>query len=286
VSNLSQLIGQIESGNNPNAPLTDYAGNVSANAQFQQSQAYINQYGAGAAGIDNQAQQLLNNNSSATLGDFYSAYNHGSVLPWASYSARFPLQANNFLTNAQAAGYDQNTPLSQLVGGGAAGGSTASGTGDYVSINPDNGNFDDITGIPVAGVNAPGASTFPNDPATAVSSGDLSSLMGGASSSSTLPSDPATAVSSGDLSSLMGGGGLPVNLTDETQLPQDVKGAGSAIQTGAQNAATGIAGTLASLINSIEQYTTSAFVMFALVVLGVIFISYGLRLFGNRMAAA
>jgi hypothetical protein len=135
MSSLSQLVGQIESGNNPNASLTDYAGNVSVNAQFQQSAPYIAQYGgvAGEPAIANQAAGLLARNPNATLGDFYSAYNHGSVLPFATYSARFPMQANNFLTNAHAAGYNQNTPLSSLVGGGSAGGPLFNGS-SYDSI--------------------------------------------------------------------------------------------------------------------------------------------------------
>ncbi len=54
------------------------------------------------------------------------------------------------------------------------------------------------------------------------------------------------------------------------------------MQTGAQNAAAAVAGTLASTINSIEQYTSSAFVIAALVVVGVIFVAYGLGLFKAR----
>jgi hypothetical protein len=115
VSKLAFLVGQIESGNNPHASLTDYAGNVSYNAQYQQGPAYIKQYGAGAAGIDNQAHQLLQRSPHATLSDFYSEYNHGSVLPWRIYCERFPLQANNFIRNVHALGYTPDTLVATLV---------------------------------------------------------------------------------------------------------------------------------------------------------------------------
>lgn len=139
-SALGQLIGGIESGNNPNASLTDYAGNVSVNAQYQQSAAYVARYGAGEDGVLNQANQLLASNPNATLGDFYTEYNHGSVLPWDTYSSRFPQQANNFLINAQSNGYDQNTPLSNVVGTSGTGqaGVTGAGSGTaFDSLNPE-----------------------------------------------------------------------------------------------------------------------------------------------------
>lgn len=114
-SKLVWLIGEVESNNNPVASLVDYKGNISENAQYQQSCAYILEWGDGAVGIENQANEILRTHSNATIGDFYSAYNHGSILPWSVYSARFPLQAHNFLAKAKAMGYDQTAPLKTLL---------------------------------------------------------------------------------------------------------------------------------------------------------------------------
>lgn len=115
VSKLVWLIGEVESGNNPGASATDYKGNVSENAQYQQSAAYIKTYGAGPAGIENQARRLLTNRYALTIGEFYSAYNHGSVLPWNRYARRFPQQAQNFAGKAKAMGYSPFTLVSELL---------------------------------------------------------------------------------------------------------------------------------------------------------------------------
>lgn len=115
VSKLVWLIGEVESGNNPAASATDYKGNVSTNAQYQQSAAYIKTYGAGPAGIENQARQLLKTHPALTIGEFYSAYNHGSVLPWLTYSHRFTAQAHNFFTKANAMGYTPSAPAVELL---------------------------------------------------------------------------------------------------------------------------------------------------------------------------
>lgn len=115
VSKLVWLIGEVESGNNPSASATDYKGNVSENVQYQQGAAYIKTYGSGPAGIENQARQLLKSKSNLNIGAFYSAYNHGSILPWPTYVKRFPEQARNFLAKAKAMGYNQTTPLASLL---------------------------------------------------------------------------------------------------------------------------------------------------------------------------
>lgn len=265
MSTLSQLIGQIESGNNPNAPLTDYEGNVSVNAQYQQSSGWQAIFGSGASGIDNEASQFLAANPNATLGDFYSAYNHGlgsggtafsTVLPYSQYSSLFPTQANNFSNNATAAGYSPNTPLSSLVGGSNTATSSNDPLGSSLTIDPN------------------GASEFGNaTPALGNDQGTPS--LGGGASTSALPTGSA-------------GSPLPgqQNTGEASIAGQAVQSglgtAGKAVQTGAQNAAAAVAGTLASTINSIEQYTSSAFVIAALVVVGVIFVAYGLGLFKAR----
>lgn len=271
MSLLSNFIGQVESGNNPNASLTDYAGNVSVNAQYQQSAAYIQNYGGvgGAPAIDNQAAGLLQANPNATLGDFYSAYNHGSVLNWGSYSSRYPLQANNFLTNANAQGYDQNTPLSSLTGG-------TSGNSVTFGANPptsqlqqaaDAGVGSDTPDLTDADFNGLSDSDI-------VGASDAAGSGVGSIDASTLAS------------SLGSGAGTPVNITDLPGLDTSLTGASKTVGTDTQQAAGGIAGTAASILNSAEQYTSRAFVVIALVLLGALFIAFGLGMFGKRELAA
>lgn len=97
----------------------------------------------------------------------------------------------------------------------------------------------------------------------------------------------------GSVGTIGAGGGIAVDLTDESGLPSSVSGAGTAAKSGlttagsdVQSAAGGIVGTLASTINSAETYTSRAFVMIALVVMGAIFVAFGLGLFGKRQLAA
>lgn len=291
MSLLSQFVGQIESGNNPNASLVDYAGNTSVNAQYQQSAAYVATYGSGASGIDTQASQLLAQNPNATLGDFYSLYNHGSVLNWGSYSSRFPLQAGNFSSNAAAAGYNQNTPLSTLVGNG----STATSAGDPFQDIGAAGATDEgpITSDPLGSSVTMGSGVAPSSN----SSLDWSDI-GDNTFDQDLASDPAGAgvgsIDAGSLAqSLGGGGGAPVNITDLPGLDTSVSGAGKAVQSGAttvgsniESSAGGIAGTAASIFNAGKGYFSSAVVVIGLIILGLIFVAFGLSMFKHNIAAA
>lgn len=339
-SNLASLVGAIESGNNPNASLTDYAGNVSVNAQYQQSAGWIAQYGAGASGIDNEASQLLAKNPNATLGDFYSAYNHGSVLPWSQYSSSYPQQANNFLSNAKSQGYDQNTPLSQLTGASSTNPNGASGAGltdddlvddnyDYGSLNSGSSTINassadqyslmgagdgSVSGAGV-GYNATsagasglggGQSLFGDTsgdsvtyaPSTAAVDAGIDAEYGGASPSAstgagllgTAGTSPTGAAGGQAIST---GTGQPVNITDLGGLDTSVTGAGKAAQAGAttagtdiQQSASGIAGTAASALNSIEGYASGAVIVIALVLLGLVFVAFGLGMFKHNIIPA
>lgn len=125
-----------------------------------------------------------------------------------------------------------------------------------------------------------GASEFNSAAATGALGNDQGTpnLGGGVSNTS------GQAIPASSTQNLGAGGGQPVNITDLPGLDTTVKGAGSAIQSGAQNAATGLTGTLASAVNSLEDYTNSAFVIFALVVVGAILLAYGLGLFKHGLA--
>jgi hypothetical protein len=170
---LAQIIGQAESGNNPNASLTDYAGNVSANAQYQQSPDYIAAYGAGEGGVNNLATQMLAGAPNATLGDYYAMYNSGGRYTWNGLvnSPAYGINATNLTNSAALYGASPSTPLSSLTGAatvapdGSSGDSlTLNGTGspaggDGNNIAPSGGGMAATTGS--AGTSAvPGASGF------------------------------------------------------------------------------------------------------------------------------
>jgi hypothetical protein len=252
---LAQIIGQEESGNNPNASLIDYAGNSSVNAQFQQSTGYINQFGgvAGEPAILNQANRLLAANPNATLGDFFAQYNSGGSdgnisIPFSHYvpgafAGRANLGANAANLNRSAAmfGQSSSTPLSSLVGPGSgipsnsfAGGLDFSDIGGVPNITDstfDGLTDEDITGGSTANASsADGFSLFGNPSTPAGSSVGVNasasgsglggtSLFGGDSTS-----DAAPALQDSDFD----------GLTDA-----DIVGPGASTATGGINAATG-----------------------------------------------
>lgn len=97
----------------------------------------------------------------------------------------------------------------------------------------------------------------------------------------------------GAVGAVAGAGGAPVDITDLPGLDQSVSGAGKAVQTGAgtigtdvQQAAGGIAGTAASIFNNAQTYFSGAVAVIALVILGLIFVAFGLSMFKHNLAAA
>lgn len=120
------------------------------NPTYGQYSQYVSQYGSGAAGVDNYAQQVLAANPNATLGDFYSGYVGGTGNPantpgLAALQSQYPDAYNNLLANA---GVDANTPLSSLVGPSSLAQDTVTGApldssaglaaGPSSYVNPDN----------------------------------------------------------------------------------------------------------------------------------------------------
>lgn len=86
------------------------------------------------------------------------------------------------------------------------------------------------------------------------------------------------------------GGGIAVDLTDPTNVAinagKDIQAGAGTVGQDVQTSAGGIAGTAASILNSFEAYTSRAFVVAALVLLGALFIAFGLGMFGKREAAS
>jgi hypothetical protein len=110
-------------------------------------------------------------------------------------------------------------------------------------------------------------------------------IVGPTSSAATTAGTSATSAATG----AAGAGGTPINITDLPGADTAIKGAGSSVQSGLSGVATGVtgaanavAGTAASVINSFESFTSNAFVVIALVVMGVIFVAFGLGMFGKR----
>lgn len=226
-------------------------------------------------------------NTIASLNPIYATdTNWGAGVSRASgIGLNTPLDPNNptqmgalqrgIVTQEQGAG-PANSIFGQVNNGGAT--TATTGDGSNVSYGTPDPNSGDITGYQVAGVNAPldaGDGASPQSIAT-------TPMVGGGAGMSGVPG---TGVGQ-DGTTFQSGGGAPETVTNISQAGGD---AGKSIQSGlgtagtdVENAAGGIAGTLASIGNAVQSYTTSAFVMLALVVLGIIFVAFGLGMFGKR----
>src|SRR5271166_3552702 len=70
MSALTDLVARLESSSSTN----EGAVGGYVNYRYQQFPGFANQYGSGAAGVENYASQVLAANPNATFGDFYSGY--------------------------------------------------------------------------------------------------------------------------------------------------------------------------------------------------------------------
>ena len=109
-SPLSQLVANIESGNNPNAP---------GGGLYQETQGFTSQFGGGFGGVANFTQQAVAQNPGLTLGDWYAEYNSGTGNPgmgntWADLASINPAAYANASRKIAAAGLSPYTPVSQL----------------------------------------------------------------------------------------------------------------------------------------------------------------------------
>jgi hypothetical protein len=158
---IHNAIAQLEtSGRGVNGPKGAFA-----NELYQQYRPFAQQYGAGEAGIQNYASQVLKANPNATFGDFYGGYVTSTGNPATA-------RMQNLLTTTQpgARGAYANlmrnspispsTPLASLVGGGGGGnapGAMAALNYDSTSPNAVLGKI--ANGQPAGGL--PGAITNP-----------------------------------------------------------------------------------------------------------------------------
>jgi hypothetical protein len=126
-------VAKLESNNSP----LDGPHNGYANYRYQQFPAFVNQYGSGAAGVTNYAQQVLAANPNATFGDFYGGYVTGTGNPATA-------KLDNLLTTNQPGAQgaynnliknspiDPSTPLAQVLSGSAT--TTTNPPGFYAPV--------------------------------------------------------------------------------------------------------------------------------------------------------
>jgi hypothetical protein len=74
---LTDATAKLESNNSP----IDGPSGAYQNYRYQQFKPFVQQYGAGAAGVQNYANQVYNANPNATFGDFYGGYVTGTGNP-------------------------------------------------------------------------------------------------------------------------------------------------------------------------------------------------------------
>jgi hypothetical protein len=175
-------------------------------------------------------------------------------------------------------------------GGGAFDGESTSGGIAYTTGNTGGGSY---TTAPDGSIDI---SQF-NTPGQSADFGDLpDNIFDGSSTSDPVGAGvgPLGNVAGGSLiSAIGGGGGAPINITDLPGADTAITGAGKAVQTGAgtigtdvQQSAGGIAGTAASIFNNAQTYFSGAVAIVALVLLGLIFVAFGLGMFKHNLAAA
>ena len=189
--------------------------------------------------------------------------------------------------------YGEN-PADTVAADGATFGSNGNSADDFLS-----GDTSGLEGYNTSGTfnNLPDDTFDPNGSDLGLSSTDLGNSLDWNdlpdntfdNSASTFTGSPAdmTGIGSGGTVGTQGtagtfGGGAPIDITDLPGADTAIKGAGTAVQGGLTGAANAVAGTFANGLNALQTYTSEAFVYIALIILGVIFVAFGLSMFGKR----
>jgi hypothetical protein len=166
--------------------------------------------------------------------------------------------------------------------------------------------FDDLTGFGAGNSTNTGGLTLPALQGSGAGSFVAGNPLGFGNSGATdstsasgLANDPVTAegistiapavanVAGGSL--IAAAGGAPVNITDLPGADSAITSAGNSVKTGATtvgsdvtSGVSNLANTAASAINSLETYTSTTFVAVAIAIMGIIFVAFGLGLFGKK----
>jgi hypothetical protein len=154
------------------------------------------------------------------------------------------------------------------------------------------GNTTNTGGLTLPALQGSGAGSFaPGNPLGfgASSATDASSTSTGSPADLTGISSAGAVGMQGSVGTVAGAGSAPVGITDLPGADTPITGAGKSVQSGVgtvggdiTSGVGGLTGTAASAISSLETYTYSAFVGIALVVMGIIFIAFGLGVFGKH----
>ena len=110
-------------------------------------------------------------------------------------------------------------------------------------------------------------------------------IFDGSQDTTALGNDQGTPSLGGGVSmgALPTGGGAPVNITDLPGLDSAVTTGTKTVGTDTENAAGGIVGTIVSVFNKGQTYASGAVVVVGLVILGLIFVAYGLAMFKRSL---
>jgi hypothetical protein len=241
--------------------------NVSGGSGYPDSNTYASQVTAryNAAGGD--AGGAIQDSDFIDPNYDYSSAGTSSASSGASMGDTYSLFGNPSTASDASSGYNALSPGSTGLGSGSGlfGGSAAAAGGSD-SVTYDTSGFNPDTT-------------------------DWNVFDDGTSSAASSASSASSAASAASSASSAAGGGAPVDITDLPGADKAISGAGQAVQTGAdtvgqnvETSAGGIVGTATSIFNKGQSYI-SGVVIVALIVLGLIFIAFGLGMFKHDIAA-
>lgn len=293
---------------------------ATAGGQFS---AYPNALGTPTAYQQSLADALESNNLSAFGNTGNATYYNAPGFAYTNNGTNAYGSGSNVYSNVFRRQPNGSFSLPQMNGSTVAGGSLQDGdfidpNFDYAGAqNPVTASSFDSGSMLAPGLSGSGTVGYNATTAGSSGLGGGSTLFGGSDASgdsvtyanptssdigdfypdAPLPSDPAGAV--GPLSNVAGGslisslGGAPIDIVNLPGLDTSVSGAGKAVQTGAgtigtdvQQSAGGIAGTAASIANAAQTYFSGAVAVIALVVLGLVFVAFGLGMFKHNILQA
>lgn len=266
MSRLSDIIAQLESGGgtqNASQPPS------MVNPTYGQYSGFANQYGSGAAGVDNYANQFLAANPNATLGDYYANYVGSTGNPsnpqyslsnWPS----IPGSQGSYYNLVNNAGVPATTPLASLLGTPASSGPlVAEGYGTSTVTAADPSTFY-LPGTSTA--LAGGAAT---DPYSVAAAGTGTTPLGGDLSGSPTY-DYGLAAPAGAAQTGGGGAGIPLTVGAQPGLLSTATGwVNSIIQ--------GFTGTAQRMLGAAFGAVGNWFIRAFLIVIGLALVIVALR---------
>lgn len=236
MSTLSDLFAQLESSGGANAANQPAS---MANPTYGQYPAFVQQFGSGAAGVDNFASQAVANNPNLTVGDAYAEYYSGTGTPGSG--ASFVSLPSNVQANFLNSGANPTELASAAM---------AQQPGITVSAQPDYSVAQDFSG------GTSGAGSGASDLSTSIAMGDnpYTAGLGYTSDVPTASTNASTA-------------GMPLSIGDVS----NAIGSTSNAITGGFNALSGsIGGGISTAITAVENWFGRGLVIVLAIVLAVV----------------